>query len=72
MKSVETKEWIIKTYNKAELCELYGLTRKQLNAWLDSIEGLGPMIGKCYNIRQVKMIFREMGHPAEMGRTFVA
>jgi len=54
----------IKAYSKGELAELYNISAKSLQTWLDHIEEqTGPRVGRFYSPKQVEMIFKEYGIP---------
>jgi len=52
----------IKPLNKSELANYYGVSRKTLMRWLTPHEKkIGKYTGKCYTIRQLKIIFKILG-----------
>jgi hypothetical protein len=54
----------VKRYNLKELCNLYDMTYYTMNANLRPLKKLlGERKGYSYNIRQVQIIFRELGLP---------
>lgn len=55
---------VIKSYSKAELCIIYGISRETLNTWLKPIESMLPHYNKNCKVltpAQVKVIFEELG-----------
>lgn len=60
---------VIKSYSKAELRGMYGISRETFNTWLKPIEGMLPHYNpKCKVLTpaQVKIIFEELGTPSEI------
>jgi hypothetical protein len=57
----------VKPYNLKELQNLYGMSYYTMTANLRPLSKLlGEKKGYSYNIRQVKIIFRELGLPCEL------
>lgn len=55
---------VIKPYSKKELCVLYNVSYATLSAWLKPVKDtVGKYTGKCYTIRQVRIIFEFLGEP---------
>ncbi len=54
----------IKAYSKTELAELYNVSAKTLQTWLNALKKeLGPRVGRFYTPKQIKIIFEELGIP---------
>jgi len=54
----------IKPYTAKELCHLYDMPRRSFDRWINHIrKKIGPRIGNYYNLKQVRLIFQEMGDP---------
>ena len=59
----------IKPYTVKQLAEFYSVSEKTFRVWINekefSIE-LGIKAGHYFNIRQVKLIFDNFGHPTQV------
>jgi len=54
----------IKPYMISELAKCYQVSDKTFRCWLTAFsERLGKRCGRYYNIRQVEIIFAELGTP---------
>jgi hypothetical protein len=54
----------IKPYTVKQLAEFYSVSEKTFRTWLDDYtEELGVKKGHYYNVRQVKVIFENVGCP---------
>jgi hypothetical protein len=50
--------------NKKQLAAAYKISVKTLNAWLKPFKDkIGPMTGKVYTPKQIKIIFESLGEP---------
>jgi hypothetical protein len=55
---------IIKPYSHGDLCRLYNVTWHVMHIWLKPFEHLiGPKVGRYYTIKQVAIIFANLGWP---------
>lgn len=69
-KSSEPIALPIKAYGKAELRDIYGVSRETFNKWLKAIEYLLPHYERnCKTLTpaQVRIVFDEIGTPEEIG-----
>ncbi len=58
-KSIEIKPYMI-----SELAKFYQVSDKTFRCWLKGFaDRLGKRIGRYYTIKQVEMIFQELGTP---------
>lgn len=54
----------IKPYMISELSKFYQVSDKTFRNWLKALEDkLGKRLGRYYSIKQVEIIFRELGIP---------
>ncbi len=54
----------LKPMTPKELAQLYGVTKKTFIKWRKAFQDeLGPLCGRIYTIRQVKIIFENLGIP---------
>jgi hypothetical protein len=67
MKALKKKtEVYLRPYNHKELIGLYEVSPHVLNTWLMPIKPqIGKVLGRCYTIRQVKLIFDTLGAPGQ-------
>jgi hypothetical protein len=69
MENTSEHSYIIKSYGKAELCALYGVSREVFSRWIKAIQHLLPhyiTTSKVFTPAQVKVIFEEVGTPTEV------
>jgi hypothetical protein len=69
MENTSEHSYIIKSYGKAELCALYGVSREVFSRWIKAIHDLLPhyvATSKVFTPAQVKVIFEEIGTPMEL------
>lgn len=55
---------VIPTYNKSRVADLYGISIKALNAWMedeDFMKEFGSYRGKVFSPRQVQVIVKHFG-----------
>lgn len=58
----------LKPYSKRELAQIYGISVKCLNNWIDKFKAdVGDICGRYYNVNQVKVIFAKLGLPGTIG-----
>ena len=58
----------LKPYSKKELAEIYGISVKCLNNWINKFKSeVGNICGRYYNVNQVKVIFAKLGLPGTIG-----
>lgn len=65
---METLKWgkkiVVKPYSMKELTRLYEISEYIFKTWLKPIQPeIGKVLGQCYNIRQVELIFKNFGPP---------
>jgi hypothetical protein len=68
LKEIEVIEQTIrvKPFSVTDLAEFYGCSVKTIKTWLAPLEEeLGPRMGHYYTPKQVKIIFIELGVPAD-------
>ena len=64
MGSKELKPLAIKPYMPGELAKYYQVSEKTFRCWLDAFKDkLGKRSGRYFNIKQVELIFQELGTP---------
>jgi DNA-binding transcriptional MerR regulator len=64
MSKSEKKTIEIKPYMIGELAKYYQVSEKTLRCWLKGFaDRLGERNGRYYTIKQVEMIFQELGTP---------
>lgn len=47
-------------FNKAQLCDRYGVGRRTLAAWLAEVPELGEYKGRCYTVAQTQKILAHL------------
>jgi hypothetical protein len=58
---------VLKPYSIGELAKLYDVDRKTFRSWLKPImKELGKRQGRYYNIKQMKIIFKQLDFPASL------
>ena len=58
----------LKPYSKKELAEIYGISVKCLNNWVNKFKSeVGDICGRYYNVNQVKVIIAKLGLPGTIG-----
>lgn len=63
LKSSETQN-LNQPMTITRLAGLYGVSRPTMRKWIKPLlSQLGGMVGKLYNLRQVKVIMRHLGTP---------
>lgn len=65
---METLKWkekvAVKPYSLKELAGMYEISEYIFKTWVKPIEPeIGNVLGQCYNIRQVELIFKNLGVP---------
>lgn len=64
MKEQELKPIEVKPYMPGELAKLYQVSEKTFRCWLAAFKDkLGKRSGRYFNIKQVELIFQELGTP---------
>ena len=64
MQEKEIKTLEIKPYMPGELARYYQVSEKTFRSWLNGFkERLGKRSGRYFNIKQVELIFQELGTP---------
>lgn len=64
MGSKELKPLSIKPYMPGELAKYYQVSEKTFRCWLSAFKDkLGKRSGRYFNIKQVELIFQELGTP---------
>lgn len=64
MQEKEIKALDIKPYMPGELARYYQVSEKTFRSWLTAFkERLGKRSGRYFNIKQVELIFEELGTP---------
>jgi hypothetical protein len=64
MKNNELQPLAIKPYMPGELAKYYQVSEKTFRCWLTAFtEKLGKRSGRYFNIKQVELIFQELGTP---------
>ncbi len=54
----------VKPYTLSELAERYGVCTRTIHKWIEPFESeLGEKIGRFYTVRQVEIIFENLGYP---------
>lgn len=54
----------VKPYSIGELATMYGVSVRTMHTWLKPIQSmLGDLVGRYYNLRQIRIIFDELGEP---------
>lgn len=67
MENQKTQLIKLKAYTLQELAFLYEVDKRTFKNWLLPFEaGLGPKIGRYYNINQVRYVFEKLGYPIEI------
>jgi hypothetical protein len=57
-------KFILKAYTRKEMRNIYGVSLRTFNKWTEELDKeLGPIIGKFYNVTQVKLIIEKFGVP---------
>ncbi|HBF89361.1 MAG TPA: hypothetical protein DDX39_12035 [Bacteroidales bacterium] len=55
----------VKPYTLAELSRIYEIDKRTFRAWMKPFaDKIGKRGGRFYNVKQVRIIFRELGLPA--------
>jgi hypothetical protein len=67
---METLKWkekvAVKPYNMKELAGMYEVSEYVFKTWIRPLEmEIGTVRGKCYNVRQVEIIFKDLGTPGQ-------
>lgn len=61
---IEGKKIEVKAYNKTTLAGLYGVSVETFTKWIAPFADLiGPVIGRIFTPKQVKVIFDCLGEP---------
>lgn len=64
MNEQELKPIEVKPYMPGELAKLYQVSEKTFRCWLAAFKDkLGKRSGRYFNIKQVELIFQELGTP---------
>lgn len=64
---VMEKPFELKPYNKKELIALMEVSEYVFTKWLKALQPeLGQVIGKMYNVKQVKLIIEAYGVPGQV------
>lgn len=64
--STERKKVSIKAYSIGELAALYEISVRTMNRWLKPhLEKVGKREGRFYSIKQVSVIFEQLGMPGD-------
>lgn len=64
MNEKEIKPLDIKPYMPGELARYYQVSEKTFRSWLTAFKDrLGKRCGRYFNIKQVELIFEELGTP---------
>jgi hypothetical protein len=64
MGNKELKPLSIKPYMPGELAKYYQVSEKTFRCWLTAFKDkLGKRSGRYFNIKQVELIFQELGTP---------
>jgi hypothetical protein len=64
MQNNESKPLPVKPYMPGELANYYQVSEKTFRCWLGAFaERLGKRNGRYFNIKQVELIFQELGIP---------
>ena len=64
MENKELKTLSVKPYMPGELAKYYQVSEKTFRCWLTQFkERLGKRNGRYFNIKQVELIFQELGTP---------
>lgn len=59
----------VKVYSIGELAVLYGISVRTMNRWLKPhIEKIGKRVGRFYSVKQVSIIFDQLGMPGDYDR----
>lgn len=57
----------IKPYSKKELAQIYGISVRCLNNWINKFKTeVGDICGRYYNVNQVRVILAKLGLPDPM------
>lgn len=58
----------LKPYSKKELAEIYSISIRCLNNWVNKFKPeVGDICGRFYNVNQVRVIFEKLGLPGTIG-----
>jgi hypothetical protein len=58
----------LKPYSKKELAEIYSISVRCLNNWINKFKPeVGAICGRFYNVNQVRVIFGKLGLPGTIG-----
>lgn len=61
------EEFHLRAYTPKELRTLYGVTYVTFMKWIKPFEAdLGKVYGRCYNVRQVKLLVEKLGIPENL------
>ena len=64
MERKELKPLPVKPYMPGELAKYYQVSEKTFRCWLTDLkEKLGKRNGRYFNLKQVELIFQELGTP---------
>lgn len=64
MQNKELKPLPVKPYMPGELAKYYQVSEKTFRCWLTALtDRLGKRSGRYFNIKQVELIFQELGTP---------
>ncbi|MBL7745856.1 MAG: hypothetical protein JNM19_00390 [Chitinophagaceae bacterium] len=67
--STERKTVEIKVYSIGELAALYEVSVRTMNRWLKPhLEKIGKREGRFYSVKQVSIIFDQLGLPKDFDR----
>jgi len=67
--STERKTVEIKVYSIGELAVLYEVSVRTMNRWLKPhLEKIGKREGRFYSVKQVSIIFDQLGLPKDFDR----
>ena len=61
------EEFQLRPYAPKELRMLYGVTYVTFRKWVKPFEAeLGKVYGRCYNVRQVRLLIEKLGIPENL------
>lgn len=67
--SNERKTVVVKAYSIGELAALYEISVRTMNRWLKPhLEIIGKRQGRFYTVKQVEIIFEQLGLPKDYDR----
>jgi len=54
----------VKPYSLKEIADLYGISKKTMYKWMEPLKNkIGEKRGRYYTVKQVRLIFDEIGLP---------